>query len=670
MLPGVALSEGLERDGNTALSGEAELSAADGEEPVSLRIKPPTTQTVTQGSAMDIRGLEVYAVYADESEQAVTDYSLSGLDTSQTGAKAVTVTYGSLTATFPVTVEAAPQEDYITGIAVIYKPQKRSYTQGEQLDMEDINNNMEVWVFHHLSPFEKVKGDKCTVTGYNPNQLGVQTLTVSYGGKSAELLMKVLPGVGQSMPDNVPTLMAPRINVESVQGGKNVRFTRDSNDDSSFSSQYPGQRTKIYYTLDGSAPSSGSMEYDGGDIFLGETTTVKAVAILGNESSTVSSGRVSVPQVLAPKPANERHKNNQGPDGSMTQLEPGTLVSLLCDTAGASVYYWFDGQSASAEDQRYGSSVYIDRAYADANDVVTLNAYAVKDGCKNSNVMKLRYQLPHEEPPREEQVNISVGTARSRAGEAVSASLSITTEESSCVTGFTITVRYDRRTFRFESVSPAETGGAQSEAVIPAGDLFAAPDAAAGLVRIMYSGNPVAGGEMCMLNFRVYDSAENAPYELTVDGESARVSTSTGRPVSEKTYNGTISLEGSHNSQLTAAVLFSGEDNRDASAVSELSESSNVTASISIDRESVQDYTSSLPRDGVGNPPLTVVASVFVAFYDENGDMLALETWEIDLSDLARLLFDRMLDMPGETCDIKTMILSESLTPIMAAEEL
>lgn len=663
--------------GDAAPFEEAELSA--GAEPVSLRIVPPTATTVTQGAAMDIRGLEVYAVYADESEQTVTDYSLSGLDTSETGEKEVKVTYGNLTATFPVTVEEAQEEDYIAGIAVLIKPTKREYTQGEFLDMENINK-MQVLVAHHFREHnEMIKGDKCTVTGYNPNQLGLQTLTVSYGGKSAEFLVKVVPN-GQPMPENVPTLMAPRINIESAQGGKIVRLTRNGNDDTDRNA-HPNntqwETAKIYYTLDGSAPTpgaEGTFEYNNGSISIEETTTVKAVAILGDETSTVSSGRVSVPQVATPKPANEHHKRNQGPGGGTTQLEPGTLVSFLCDTAGASIYYWFDGQSGSAEDHRYGSSVYIDRAYADADGVVTLNAYATKDGYKNSKVMKLKYQLPKEEPPQEELVNISVGTARSRAGEAVSTSLSITTEESSAVTGFTVTVRYDRRTFSFESVSPAETGGAQSEAVIPAGDLFAAPDTANGLVRIMYNGAPVTGGEMCMLNFRVYDSAENsddgAPYQLTVDGESARVSTSSGRPVKEETYNGSISLEGSPNSQLTAAVLFSGEDNRDAPNVSELSNSSNVTASISIDQESVQDYTNSLPRDESGNPPLTVVANAFVAFYDETGNMLALETWEIDLSDLARLLFDRMMNMPEDTYDIKTMILSESLTPVMAAEEL
>ena len=661
------LSEEARTDAETLEAGfeetpeEAELFDAGG--PVSLRVVPPTATTVTQGTALDIRGLEVYAVYGDGTEKAVMDYALSGMSSSDLGPTTVTVTYAGLTETFSVTVVAPPEEDYIAGFFISPKP-NRYYTQGEPLDI----TGMKITVIYHSGKPEVVDGSQCAVTGYNPNQLGIQTVTVSYKEKHSEYLVQVSPPKGQPVPDNIPSLISPRIVIESVKGGKKVSFTRNTNDDHTFEAKYPGQRAKIYYTLDGSAPvpgAAGTFEYNSNSLDIEESVTIKAVAIWGEDVSAVVSGRVSVPQVEAPMPANPHHRNNQGPNGGMTELALGTLVSFLCDTAGASIYYWFERQAASAEDSRYGSSVYVDGAYADDDGEVVLYAYAAKDGYRNSDRIKLKYRVPKEEKPAAELVNVSAGTVSGTAGAPTSASLSITTEESSYVTGFSVTIRYDRRNFRFDSVSPADTG----EAGIAASDLFAAPDPAQGLVRIMYSGAAVSGGEMCMLNFSALASAEDASYSLTVDPE-AKVSTSSGRPVEEHTYDGAITLGGSDNSQLTAAVLFSAEDSREVGSVGELSDSSSVTASISLDQESVQTYTDALTRENDGAPPLTVTANAFIAFYGEDGLMLSLETWEIDLSNLQLLIFERMMEMPDDAVEIQTMVLSESLTPIMASSRL
>ena len=657
---------------------DAELFAAG--EPVSLRVEtPPDGMSVEKDATLDRDGLKVYAVY-ESGEEEVTDYALSALDTSQLGEKEVAVMYGGLTERFSVTVA---DRDYLAGIWILYPKPKRNYTQGEPLDI----TGLRIRAQYHLGSWEDIDGSQCAVTGYNPNQLGIQTITVSYKGKYSEYLVKVLPNPNpapvpdQPEPGNVviPNLPAPRINVETMKGGKKVTFTRETSEDGQFYLTYPGERAKIYYTLDGSAPAvgaEGTFEYDETKpLEIKESAIVKAVVIFGNETSSVVSGRISVPQVEAPIPANPNHW--LGPNGEAAQLASGTLVSLLCDTAGASIYYWFERQAdASAENSRYGSSVYVDDTYADGAGEVTLYAYAAKDGYKNSDLIALSYRLPKTEPPPAETVYISAGTVRSRAGDAVSTPLSITTEESSYVTSFTITIRYDQQNFQFDSISPAETGGPNSAQVIPAGELFAAPDPRQGTVRIMYNGEAVSGGEMCELNFRALDSAEDQPYLLSVDADSARVSTNSGRPVEQKTEDGKIILEGSHNSQLTAAVLFSAADDSVATNVADLdtddsgSGSSSVTASIALDQESVQAYTENLTRENDGNELLTVTANAFIAFYGDDGHMLSLEAWEIDLSNLDLLLVDRLMQMPDGTLEIKTMVLSEVLTPIMTAQEL
>ena len=653
----------------------AELFAA---EPKSLRLEPPTNTTIIQGSVPDVSGLKVYAVYPDETETEVTDYTLTGINSSQLGQQMVIVSWQGLMNYFSVTVEKAPEEDYIAGFFLFSKP-KREYFQGEPLDL----TGMKLYVYHHLSPVTQVGPDECVVTGYNPNQIGIQTLTVSYGGKSSEFLVIVKPNGDDPVPENMPNLMAPRISIESVPGGKDVSFSRQNNNDSEVISQLikdgntsvtSSSRVEVYYTQDDSVPvpgSDGTLKYTGSKIHLEETKTIKAMAVLLDqdgtvvEKSSVVSGRVSVSQVETPRPANPHHKNNQGPNGGMTELEPGTLVSLLCDTSGASIYYWIEGHVGSAEDSRYGSSIYIDSDYADKNGEMVICAYAAKDGYQNSQRMRLRYRVPKQEPPAAEIVNVSMGSVRSRAGENLSASLSITTEASSHVTGFTITVSYDRRTVEFLSISPVKTGGSDSDDVIPAGQLFAAPDAANGIVRIMCGDVEADGGEMCTLNFRAFDSSEDQELPLTVDAE--KVSTDSGRPVEKETYPGSIQLEGSVNSQLTASVLF----NRNESETDgETSQSAQATASITVDEESAKEYVDSVLKESADNPALTVTATAFVAFYGEDGNMLSLESWEIDLSDLMYLIFERTMAMPDNASEMKTMVFSESLVAIMAADEL
>ena len=74
------------------------------------------------------------------------------------------------------------------------------------------------------------------------------------------------------------------------------------------------------------------------------------------------------------------------------------------------------------------------------------------------------------------------------------------------------------------------------------------------------------------------------------------------------------------------------------------------------------------PTSEDGEP--TVLA--FVVFYDETGAMLYLEVWEVELSNLTQLLFNR-ITIPEELevdTAVKIFLLDDNLMPIMAASEL
>ena len=73
-----------------------------------------------------------------------------------------------------------------------------------------------------------------------------------------------------------------------------------------------------------------------------------------------------------------------------------------------------------------------------------------------------------------------------------------------------------------------------------------------------------------------------------------------------------------------------------------------------------------------GGERLPAVANVFLAIYDEEGMMVSLDVWEISLSDLQHLAFMQTVRVPSniQVSAVKTMILSDELTPLMAAAAL
>ena len=67
--------------------------------------KQPAKRTYLEGDAFDPAGMEITAYYDNGTSEAVTDYAISGYD-STPGIKRLTVTYGGKTVALEVTVRA------------------------------------------------------------------------------------------------------------------------------------------------------------------------------------------------------------------------------------------------------------------------------------------------------------------------------------------------------------------------------------------------------------------------------------------------------------------------------------------------------------------------------------------------------------------------------------
>lgn len=96
--------------------------------------KMPEKTTYYQGELFDSTGLEISKTYSDGTLETITDYELSGFDSSSAGTKAITVTASGKTTTFEISVSEAS----IAAISVTTMPSKVNYHIGKEFDSTGI----------------------------------------------------------------------------------------------------------------------------------------------------------------------------------------------------------------------------------------------------------------------------------------------------------------------------------------------------------------------------------------------------------------------------------------------------------------------------------------------------------------------------------------------------
>ncbi len=160
---------------------------------LTLESKPAKLEYV-QGEELDLSGLVLNALYENgytAQIQAEDDgIKVSGYDAQKTGDQTVTVSFGGQSVTFTVTVAEKEKPGIeFTGITIANLPDKTEYVQGEELDLTGII------VEAHYSDTSVIKlqeGENgYTVSGYDAQKTGEQTITISYNGDSVTFTVNV-----------------------------------------------------------------------------------------------------------------------------------------------------------------------------------------------------------------------------------------------------------------------------------------------------------------------------------------------------------------------------------------------------------------------------------------------------------------------------------------------
>ena len=133
---------------------------------------------------------------------------------------------------------------------------------------------------------------------------------------------------------------------------------------------------KIYYTTDGSEPTTSSTEYTAA-ISVTTAVTLKAIAVKsGMNNSAVASASYTIKGTVAT------------PEFSVAsgEVDSGTSVTITCATEDAKIYYTTDGTEPTASSTEYTAAISV-------TPPMTLKAIAIKSGMNKSAVASASYTI-------------------------------------------------------------------------------------------------------------------------------------------------------------------------------------------------------------------------------------------------------------------------------------
>lgn len=150
---------------------------------IAVRTAPSKT-VYYAGEALVTDGLTIYEVYTDGSFKKVTSgFTVSPTVLGKEGEQYITVSYRGKTTGFKVTVNGVA----LTSISVATPPSKLEYVVGERINLSGLTLN----ALYSNGVTEKVSGDYVGMTPNTATAVGVQAITVSYGGKTASFNVTV-----------------------------------------------------------------------------------------------------------------------------------------------------------------------------------------------------------------------------------------------------------------------------------------------------------------------------------------------------------------------------------------------------------------------------------------------------------------------------------------------
>ena len=192
---------------NCNVSIKAFTEKQNAEEPIELQSieisTPPTNTEYTEGEKFDTKGMKVTATYSDLTTKEVTDYKVLDGDNLYYGQSSVTISYTENEITKEVkqniTVKQAEQQKEIKSIEMVSLPDKTTYKQNEELNLD--GGKIKVIYTDDTSVELNLNSSSLTITGFDNQTLGKQTITVEYQGFTTTFEIEVEEGAKPILSD-------------------------------------------------------------------------------------------------------------------------------------------------------------------------------------------------------------------------------------------------------------------------------------------------------------------------------------------------------------------------------------------------------------------------------------------------------------------------------------
>ena len=320
--------------------------------------------TVPTIANIDVTGGQQISLSSATNDSTIY-YTTDGTDPTTSGTKAQYT--GPFNVSETKTVRAVAVKTNMTNSAVATKsvtvgqvatptisPAGGLFSVSQQVTMSCATNSA---VIHYTT-------DGTAPTASSPTYNGALTLNSTATVKAIAVKSGMVDSLSSSQSYTLMgTVATPTITNTDATGGQQVSITSTTSG------------ATIYYTLDGSTPTTSSSTY-GSPFKLTATKTVKAIAVKTDmTNSAVATKSVTVGQVATP---------TISPAGGLFSVSQ--QVTMSCATDSAVIHYTTDGTAPTASSPTYNGALTL-------NSTATVKAIAVKSGMVDSLSSSQSYTL-------------------------------------------------------------------------------------------------------------------------------------------------------------------------------------------------------------------------------------------------------------------------------------